>query len=131
MADNTIPLPDIGRRLSSHEQQVLHNIREDMAPVLRRLFPSTADGGRSEFDSISGRFDLICRAVARPLDAKWKKALEDHDMKAMYELHMDVPSAMFGAFREMSKDELILLFVTQLSQQFLERYSGLPKLKVA
>lgn len=122
-----VPLPDIGRELKGHEQQVLMNIRADMEPVLRRMFPRTSDSGKSEIELVSKKFNGICDGVGKECDPIFKKGLNDRDIVALYQLRQKVYDSFFQRAKEMTRDELLLLIVAQTATPFLaDRYPGLP-----
>lgn len=126
MSDFDIPLPEIGRQLSGQETQVLMNIRSDMEPILRRMFPRTSDAGKSEFELVSKKFNALCQSIEHECDAVWKDALAKRDVVAMYGLRTQVYDAFFQRFKDMTFDELLCLLAAQQGTQFLQRYPGLP-----
>src|ERR1700722_4318338 len=107
MSDNIIPFPDIGRQLTSREKHFLDNVRQDFAPTLKRMFPRTSDGGKTEFESVTQHFNVACEQVVKEMHARFKDAYAKADLVTMFHLRQGCVDAFFNRFKDWSKDDLL------------------------
>lgn len=133
-----VPLPSIGRQLTGREVQVLMNIRADMEPVLKKLFPRTLDKGESELKTVDRKGKDVENNVCRIIDQEFVSSVKEqaeatngvarhHAVTRQGNIRQMLAAELYSHYSSWSREELLAFIVCKSYNALLSaRYVGLP-----